>query len=133
MNDLMAGNVATSFDTLTVTVPQIEAKRIKAIALAAAKRAPSLPNVPTVTESGPADFIASPWLGVVFPAGTPKEIVNRMNREVLKAMDDPGMQKSLQSIGAVPRIAGPEEFEKIIKADYVKWGKIVADSGAKVD
>lgn len=133
MNDLMAGNVAVAFDTLTVTVPQIEAKRMKAIAVAAAKRAPSLPNVPTVSESGPADFIASPWLGVVFPAGTPKEIVTKMNGELMKVMDDSGMQKSLQSIGAVPRTAGPEEFEKIIKADYVKWGKIVAESGAKVD
>lgn len=133
MTDLMAGNVAIAFDTLTVTMPQIEAKKMKPIAVATQKRVPSMPNVPTVSEAGIADFIASPWLGIVFPAGTPKEIVNKMHAELMKVMDDPGVQKSLQTLGAVPRIAGPQEFEKVIQADYVKWGRIVAESGAKVD
>jgi tripartite-type tricarboxylate transporter receptor subunit TctC len=133
MTDLIAGNVAVSFDTLTVTVPQIEAKKMKAIAVASQKRVPSLPNVPTVGETGVADFIASPWLGIVFPAGTPKAIVDKMHAELMKVMDDPAVRKSLQTLGAVPRIAGPQEFDRIIQADYVKWGRIVADSGAKVD
>lgn len=133
MTDLIAGNVAVSFDTLTVTVPQIEAKKMKAIAVASQKRVPSLPNVPTVGETGVADFIASPWLGIVFPAGTPKAIVDKMHAELMKVMDDPAVRKSLQTLGAVPRIAGPQEFDRIIQADYVKWGRIVAESGAKVD
>ena len=131
--DLMAGNVLVSFDTLTVTLPQIEAKKLKSIAVATQKRVPSLPNVPTVIETGVAEFIASPWLGILFPKGTAPEIVNRMHVELMKAMEDPGLQKSLAGIGAVPRTAGPQEFAKVIEQDHKRWGRIVTESGARVD
>ncbi|MCA0243592.1 MAG: tripartite tricarboxylate transporter substrate binding protein [Proteobacteria bacterium] len=133
MTDLVAGNVALAFDTLAVTVPQIEARKLKPIAVATTQRVPSMPNVPTIAESGVADFTASPWLGVVFPAGTPKAIVNRMHAELMKAMDDPAVQKSMQILGAQPRLAGPQEFEQVLRADHAKWGRIVAESGARVD
>jgi len=125
--------VQVAFDTLTVTVPQLEAKKMKSLAVATQKRVPLLPNVPTVTEAGIADFTASPWLGIVFPAGTPADIVNKMHGELMKVMEDPAVQKSLQTIGAVTRTNGPKEFAKIIEQDYKRWGKIVAESGARVD
>lgn len=133
MLDLMAGNVHVAFDTLTVTVPHIEAKKMKPLAVATQKRAPLLPGVPTVIESGVADFVASPWLGFVFPAGTPNEIVSKMHTEMLKVMDDPAVQKSLQANGTVPRINGPQEFARIIRQDHARWGKVITGSGIQVE
>lgn len=133
MVDLMAGNVQVAFDTLTVTVPHIEAKKMKPIAVATQKRVPLLPGVPTLIESGVADFVASPWLGIVFPAGTPNEILSKMHAELLKVMDDPAVQKSLQATGSVPRINGPQEFARIIRQDHARWGKIVTESGVRID
>jgi tripartite-type tricarboxylate transporter receptor subunit TctC len=131
--DLLAGNVLVTFDTLTVTLPQIEAKKLKPIAVATQKRVASLPGLPTVIETGVADFTASPWLGILFPKGTSPEIVNRMHAELMKAMQDPGLQKSLAGIGAVARPGNPQEFAKVIAQDHQLWGRIVKESGARVD
>lgn len=131
--DLIAGSVLVGFDTLTVTLPQIEAKKLKPIAVATQRRVPSMAGVPTVIETGIADFTASPWLGVLFPKGTAPEVVNRMHTELMKVMEDPAVQKSMQGINAVPRTAGPQEFGKVIADDLQRWGRIVAESGARVD
>lgn len=131
--DLLAGNVQLSFDTLTVTLPQIEAKKLKPIAVATQKRVPSLPGLPTVIETGVAGFTASPWLGILFPKGTSPEIANRMYTELMKAMQDPSLQKSLAGIGAVTRTANPQEFTEVIAQDHQRWGRIVIESGARVD
>jgi tripartite-type tricarboxylate transporter receptor subunit TctC len=131
--DLVGGNVMLSFDTLTVTVPHIESKRLKLIAVASGKRVPQLPDAPTMIEAGMPGFIASPWLGVVFPKGTPPEIVMAMNAGIRKALEDPGMQKSMLNIGAVPRPSSPEEFTRLLHEDHAKWGRIVRESGARVD
>lgn len=131
--DLLAGSVLVGFDTLTVTLPQLEAGKLKPIAVATQKRVPSLPNVPTVIETGVADFTASPWLGVLFPKGTSPEIVNRMHAELMNVMNDPAVQKTMQAISAVPRTAGPQEFGKVISEDLQRWGRIVVESGARVD
>jgi tripartite-type tricarboxylate transporter receptor subunit TctC len=131
--DLVAGNVMLSFDTLTVTVPHIESKRLKLIAVASGKRVPQLPDAPTLIEAGMPGFVASPWLGVLFPKGTPAEIVMAMNAEIRKALDDPGMQKSMLTIGAVARPNSPEEFARLLQEDHAKWGRIVRESGARVD
>lgn len=84
-------------------------------------------------EAGMPGFIASPWLGMVFPRGTPPEIVNRMNSEIRKALDDPNLQKSLRSIGASVHTTSPDEFARLLQTEYTKWGRIVRDSGARVD
>ena len=111
----------------------IEAKKLKPIAVATHRRASSLPGIPTVIETGAAGFTASPWLGILFPKGTSSEITSRMHTELMKSMQDPGLQKSLASIGAVPRPANPQEFSKIISQDYQLWARIVLESGARVD
>lgn len=131
--DLIAGNVMISFDTLTVTVPHIESKRLKLIAVASGKRVPQLPGAPTMIEAGMPGFVASPWLGLLFPKGTPQSIVMTMNAEVRKAMEDPGMQKSMQTIGALPRPNSPEEFTRLIQEDHARWGRLVRESGIRVD
>ena len=131
--DLLAGNVLVSFDTLTVTLPHIESKKLKLIAVASEKRVPQLPDAPTMIEAGVPGFVASPWLGVLFPKGTPPEIVATINGEMRKALRDPGMQKSMQTIGALPRPNSPEEFTRLIQEDHARWGRIVRESGARVD
>lgn len=133
LTDLIAGIVTISFDTLSVTVPHIEGKRLKPLAVASLKRSPLLPYVPTMAEAGLTGFVASPWLGVVFPRGTPAEIVNKMHGELVKVMDDAGVQQSLQTLGVVPRVAGPQEFARVIEQDNVKWGRIVKEAGIKID
>jgi len=133
MTDLVAGNVAIGFDTVTVTAPQIESKRIKLLAVASEKRMPMLAETPTMIEAGMPGFIASPWLGMVFPKGTQPEIVNRMNSEIRKALDDPNLQKSLRGIGAIVHTTSPDEFTRLLQTEYTKWGRIVRDSGARVD
>lgn len=131
--DLVGGNVMLSFDTLTVTVPHVESKRLKLIAVASGKRVPQLPDAPTMIEAGMSGFIASPWLGVLFPKGTPPSIVMAMNAEIRKALEDPGMQKSMLGIGAVARPNSPEEFTRLLQEDHARWGRIVRESGVRVD
>jgi tripartite-type tricarboxylate transporter receptor subunit TctC len=133
MTDLVAGNVLLGFDTVTVTAPQIASGKVKALGVASAARMPTLAQAPTMTEAGLPGFVASPWVGFVFPKGTPADIVARMNAEIRKAVDDPGVQKTLRDIGAIAHTDTPEEFAQVIRADYDKWGRLVHDSGARVD
>ncbi|VTU12866.1 Argininosuccinate lyase [Variovorax sp. SRS16] len=133
MTDLVSGNVLLGFDTVTVTAPQIASGKLKALGVASASRVPTLAQVPTLTEAGLPGFVASPWVGFLFPKGTPADIVARMNAEIRKAVDDPGVQKSLHGIGAIVHTDTPDEFAQVIRSDYDKWGRLVRDSGARVD
>lgn len=132
MTDLIAGNVMLGFDTLTVTMPQVEAGRLKVIAVATEARVPQMPNAPTLIEAGLPGFTVSPWLGLLFPKGTPPEIVEKIHAEVRKAMDDPAMLKTLHAMGAVPRNLGPDAFAKQIRDDYRRWGQLMRASGVQV-
>ncbi len=133
MTDLIAGTVGLSFDTLTVTAPHIEAGKLKAIAVGSRTRVPSLPAVPTVGESGYPGFEASPWLGMLLPKGTASEIVTRVQAELDKIMKDDTVQKSLSRISVLPRFENAKDFAQLIEADYERWGRIVKESGARVD
>jgi tripartite-type tricarboxylate transporter receptor subunit TctC len=133
MADLVAGNVSVGFDTVAVTKALIDAKRLKLLAVALPERMALLPDTPTMIESGVPDFVASAWLGMVFPKGTPTDIVNKMNTEIAKVIAQPDIQKSLQAIGAIPLSSSVSEFAALLKSDYAKWGEIVRESGASVD
>ncbi|HUH59343.1 MAG TPA: tripartite tricarboxylate transporter substrate binding protein [Candidimonas sp.] len=133
MVDLAAGNVSVGFDTVAVTKALIDAKRLKLLAVALPERMALLPGTPTMIESGVPDFVASAWLGMVFPKGTPTDIVNKMNAELGKVIAQPDIQKSLQAMGAIPLSSSVAEFAALLKSDYAKWGAIVRESGASVD
>ncbi len=133
ITDLIAGNVLVSFDTLTVTVPQIQAGKLKPLAVGSRQRVPALPDIPTVSEAGYPGFEASPWLGVLFPRGTPDQMTKRVQDELEKIMQDDAVRKSLIRIGLMPRYADSGEFTKLIEQDFHRWGKIVKTSGAKID
>ncbi|MFM7531162.1 MAG: Bug family tripartite tricarboxylate transporter substrate binding protein [Rubrivivax sp.] len=134
--DLMAGNVDLMFDNLPSSMPHIRSGRLKALAVTSAARSSALPDVPTVAEAGgPAlkEFEASSWFGLLAHAGTPADIVTRIQQETAKALATPAMRERLQSQGAVPSGNTPAEFTRLIDEETKKWARVVKASGAKVD
>lgn len=133
MTDLVAGNVSLGFDTVAVTAPLVEAKRLKVLAVASEKSLPQFESAPTMIKSGMPGFTASPWLALMAPKGTPADALQRWNDEIRKALNDPAMQKSMSAVGAIPRVSSAAEATNLVRTEYAKWGKTVRDSGATVD
>jgi tripartite-type tricarboxylate transporter receptor subunit TctC len=131
--DLMAGRIQFMFETVQLTVPQIEAGKLKPIAVTGVKRHPLLPNVPTIEESGIAGFRAELWFGLLAPAGTPAAIVDRLNAETVKALESPELRAAFTSKGLNPVTSTPQEFAKLIATEYARWSEVVKASGAKAE
>ena len=134
--DLIAGNTDLMFDNLPSALPHITSGRLKALAVTSSARSAALPELPTVEEAGgPAlkGFEASSWFGLLAPAGTAADIVNRVQAETAKALGSPALKERLQSQGAVPSGLTSAEFMRHIAAETAKWAKVVKASGAKVD
>ena len=134
--DLMAGNVDVMFDNLPSAMPHIKSGRLKALAVTSAARSGALPEVPTVEEvGGPLlkGYEASSWFGLLAPAGTPADIVARIQQETAKALATAGMKERLLAQGAIPSGNTPAEFARFIAAETAKWARVVKTSGAKVD
>jgi tripartite-type tricarboxylate transporter receptor subunit TctC len=134
--DLMAGNMDVMFDNLPSAMPHIKSGKLKALAVTSAQRSASLPDAPTVAEAGgPAlkGFEASSWFGLLAPAGTPADVVARVQQETAKALATPAMKDRLMAAGAIPSGMAPAEFVKFIEAETKKWAGVVKASGAKVD
>ncbi|WP_219211170.1 Bug family tripartite tricarboxylate transporter substrate binding protein [Variovorax boronicumulans] len=134
--DMVGGSADVMFDNLPSSMQQIKAGKLVALAVTSAQRSPALPDVPTVEEAGgPAlkGFEASSWFGLLAPAGTPPEIVSRIQQEVAKSLGTPAMKEKLLAQGAIPSGNSPAEFAKHIEREHTKWAKVVKDSGAKVD
>jgi tripartite-type tricarboxylate transporter receptor subunit TctC len=133
LQDLLGGQVQLMFDNLPPSLPQIKAGKLRALAVTTATRAPALPDVPTVAEAGLPGFESSSWFGLLAPAGTPPAIVVKLNAEVAKWLATPDAKERLAKQGANAVGGSPEDFEKHIAAETVKWAKVVKDSGARVD
>lgn len=132
--DMVAGNMDVMFDNLPSSMAQIKAGKLKALAVTSSQRSAALPDVPTVEEAGHLKgFEASSWFGLLAPAGTPQDIVNRIQQEVAKSLNTPAIKEKLLAQGAIPSGNTPTEFAKLIDAEHKKWAKVVKDSGAKVD
>jgi tripartite-type tricarboxylate transporter receptor subunit TctC len=134
--DLIGGNTDLMFDNLPSSLPHIRAGKLKALAVTSAVRSAALPDLPTVEEAGgPAlkGFEASSWFGLVAPAGTPMDIVNRVQAETAKALAAPAIKERLVAQGAIPSGMTSAEFARHIAAETAKWAKVVKASGAKVD
>jgi tripartite-type tricarboxylate transporter receptor subunit TctC len=134
--DLIGGNTDLMFDNLPSSLPHIKSGRLKALAVTSAKRSPALPELPTIEEAGgPAlkGFEASSWFGLLAPAGTSMDVVNRIQAETAKALATPALNERLQSQGAAPGGTTSAEFARHIAAETAKWAKVVKAAGAKVD
>jgi tripartite-type tricarboxylate transporter receptor subunit TctC len=134
--DLVAGSTDVMFDNLPSSMQQIKAGKLKALAVTSAQRSPALPDVPTVEEvGGPSlkGYEASSWFGLLAPAGTPPDIVTRIQQEVAKSLGTPAIKEKLIAQGAIPSGNTSAEFAKLIDSEHKKWAAVVKTSGAKVD
>ena len=132
MIDLVGGQVNVMFVSAPQAIPQVKAGRIKALAIGAARRIPQLPDTPTVAETLPG-FAAQSWVGMLVPAGTPKEIVARLNAEATKALADPGVRGKLDAQGFNVVGSTPEEFLAFARAESEKWAKVIRDYNIRVE
>ena len=125
---LIAGEVDMAIVPLATARPHVESGAIRALALTGAARSPSLPDVPTVAESGVAGFDSSSWQGFFVPAHTPRDIVALIWRETAKALHAPDFRERLKTLGSEPIGSTPEEFDARVKADMAKFARIVAEA-----
>ena len=133
LQDLLGGQVQMMFDNLPPSLPQIKAGKLRALGVTTLTRAPALPDVPTLSESGLPGFEASSWFGILAPAGTPAPIVAKLNAEIAKWLATPEAKEKLAKQGANAAGGTPDDFAKHIAAETAKWAKVVKDSGAKID
>ena len=130
--DLMGGQVQVLFDNLPSSIGHIRAGKLRALGVTSEGREPSLPGVPTVGETVPG-YEATAWFGIGMPKGTPREIIEKVNAEVNRALADPKMRERLAELGGKSIGGTPEDFGRVIAAETAKWEKVVISSGAKVE
>ncbi|MDM0119701.1 tripartite tricarboxylate transporter substrate binding protein [Variovorax sp. J2L1-78] len=133
MTDLLGGQVQFMFSDAPTALPQIKAGKVRAIAVASAKRSALLPDVPTVVESGLPGYEAYSWAGFLAPAGTPKDVVQRLSADIGKALSDPQVKQRLYDAGAEAAPTTPEAFAKMLHTEIAKWTKVVRTADIKVD
>ncbi|APW38318.1 MFS transporter [Rhodoferax koreense] len=131
--DLLGGQVYMSFDTITPVVPFIRSGKLRALAVTTAKRSSTLPEVPTLAEAGLKDFDQGTWFGVLAPAGTPKEVVTRLNTEMVKIIQSPEFRKRMEDIGAEPVGNSPEQMASQIHDDTAKYARLVKEAKVAID
>ncbi|MES2976794.1 MAG: tripartite tricarboxylate transporter substrate binding protein [Pseudomonadota bacterium] len=132
-NDLVAGVVESSFAGVPNALAQVPGGRLKALAVTTSKRIPQLPDVPTLQEAGVPGYEASVWLALLAPAGTPRDIVLRLNSEVAKAMASPETKKALYDAGVEVTPSTPEAMSEYMVQEMERWGKVVKDAGIKME
>jgi len=131
--DLVGGQVQLMFDNMPSAWPQVQAGKLRALAVTTRDRSPSAPDLPTMIEQGFDDFDVSSWFGFIAPKGTPPEIVNTINAAVQKALTNPEVLQRYQGLGAVPSPGSPADFGAFIKREVETWAPVVKASGARVD
>ena len=132
LTDLLGGQLQFALDTPVTSIPHIKSGKLRPIAVSSAKRLGALPEVPTMAEAG-LPFEINAWLGFLAPAGTPKEIVQRLNAEINKILQMPDVREKLAAAALEPGGGTPEQFGAVIKADLARWPAVVKKAGVKVD
>ena len=133
VSDLLAGQVQLASMGLPPSLPYVKAGKLRVIAVTSMQRSPLLPEVPTVSESGLPGFNVTSWYGVFGPAALPKELVTRLNNDIVSIVGAADVKERLASLGAEPAPMSPEDFGRHVREEIAKWAKVVKDSGAKVD
>src|SRR5262249_33140143 len=133
MLDVLAGNTKIMFSSLVQTTPYIKNGQLLALGTGGAQRSPVLPDIPTIAEAGVPGYEALNWWGILAPAGTPKEIVDKVHAALAAAQDSPETQKRLESEGAAVVRMSSEEFGRFMVSEMSKWEKVVKESGMKAE
>ncbi len=131
MTDVAAGHIPLGVGDMTSGLALIRAGQVKPLGVSSRKRDPSLPDVPTFAESALPGYEAMGWFGVVAPAGTPREVVAKLNEAIVSGLRDPVLRDRMRAIGAEPVPTTPEEFGQFIRSEIAKWAKVIAQSGLK--
>jgi tripartite-type tricarboxylate transporter receptor subunit TctC len=133
LNDLIGGHIDMAFSDPLVTTPQVKAGRVRALAVSGPQRLESAPDIPTVAEAGVPGFSVVGWLGIVVPAGTPRDRIVTLNAEANKALANPDVRKRLIDNGALITPGTPEDFDKLVRSEHARWKKVVTESKLVVD
>lgn len=130
---LLGGEVPVMFPNMPGAIGHVQAGRLRVLAVTSAQRSSLLPDVPTLAEAGVPGYEASTWFGVLAPAGTPKDVISKLNTEIARVLKAPEMVQALDREGAVAIGRSPEQFGAFIKAEIEKWGKVVQATGVRAD
>ncbi len=130
---LMGGEIDFMFSSTTAAVAPVKLGRLRAIAVTGPKRFSEMPDIPTVSEAGVPGFVITGWFGVLAPAGTPREIINKLHAEIVKIVQHPAVKERFASLGTAPVGSSPEEFAAFLRAEIEKWSRVVKASGARPD
>ena len=133
MLDLVSGNVQVVFSTVSTAIAAMDSKRVRPLAMTGNQRFELMPELPTVAEAGLKGFEVNNWYGIFLPAGTPKDIVTRLNADVVKALAAPDVKKRLLEAGIVATSSSPEGFMAYVKAETAKWAKVIKDANISVE
>jgi tripartite-type tricarboxylate transporter receptor subunit TctC len=133
MLDLVSGNVQLVFSTVSTAIGAIESKRIRALGMTGNQRFELMPDIPTIAEAGLKGFEVNNWYGVFLPVATPKEIVNKLSAEVVKAVSAPDLKRRLLEVGIVAIGCTPEEHLAYVKSEHAKWGKVIKDTKISIE
>lgn len=131
--DVIGGQVDVMFDAVTTMAEQVRAGKVKALATTGRRRSAVLPDVPTMSEAGVPGYEATIWLGLMAPKGTPKAVVDRLNAEVSKIVEQPEVRQLWSKQGASPLVMSPEVFDKYVRDDIDKWARVIKTARIKVD
>ena len=133
MSDLLGGQIPSLFASASTAVPQVKSGKIRALATTGPKRSSSFPDVPTIAESGYPGYEATNWYAIVAPAKVPKDILERLNRDVVRTLNTPEIRDQLLSHGEEPSPSTPEELARFMEREYNTWGKVVKEAGIQAE
>jgi tripartite-type tricarboxylate transporter receptor subunit TctC len=133
LTDLLSGRVQLMFSSVVAILPHVKSEKLRGLAVTGSRRLPSMPNLPTIAESGLPGYEASSWYGVLAPAGTPREIIERLNTELLKALAQPEVRTSLLAEGAEPIGGTPEQFAAHIRSEKERLGKLIRETKIRLE
>jgi tripartite-type tricarboxylate transporter receptor subunit TctC len=129
INDLVGGQVQMTFEGTSVLLPLIETGKLRALAVTSAKRLPQLPDVPTMVESGFAGFVSTSWTGLLAPARTPHEVIDKLNAQINEGLKTAELKTALAKVSNEPVGGAPQDFANTIKGDIAKWAPLVQALG----
>ena len=133
VTDLLAGQVDVMFDNVPNVIQHVRAGKMKALGVSTAKRSALAPEVPSLNEAGVPGYDLSVWFGVLAPAGTPREIVQRLNTEIVRILQSPDVKERFLKQGVDVQTSTPEQFDAFVRSEVVRWAKVIKDAGIRAD